>query len=257
MSLHKISDSPAVFRPSSLLGGLSSGFGRTTLFTDGRNEVRLQEDLPDVPTEGRLNPDCDEFWIIISGSYTVGIGDTEPFGAAAEDIVYCPRGRPQTIRPSGVSHRFTVTCLDESSRTVHHNLGKVPLPDREQIPNRMLLEREFMLEFSQRQRKHTVIEGPKNHMVLIRETPGTVSKAHWHFDFDEWWYIPQGRLSFEVGMNRPRLEALAGDIAFVPRGFRHSITTLDGEDSLRMPVTTPESVHIYQDGDNSAPPPRE
>jgi len=256
VSAIKDTDSPTVFRPSELLDSLSPRFGSKTLFIDGRNEVRLQEDLPEAPIDGWLSPDCDEFWIVISGSYTVGIGDTEAFSAVHGDIVYCPRGRPQTIRPSEVSYRFTVACLDESPRKVRHNPGGVPLPDREQIPNRLLLEREFMLEISQRQRKHTVIEGPENSMVLIRETPGTVSKAHWHFDFDEWWYIPQGRLSFEVGANRPRLEAQAGDIAFVPRGFRHSITTREGEDSLRMPVTTPESVHIYEDGDDSAPPPR-
>jgi len=150
-----------------------------------------------------------------------------------------------------------VTCLGVLPKKVHHHAGEAPLPNREQIPNRLLLEREFMLELSRHQRKHTVIAGPKNHMYLIREIPGTVSKPHWHFDFDEWWYVPQGRLSYEVGMRRPRLEARPGDIVFVPRGFRHSITTLEGEDSLRMPVTTPEGVHIYEDGDESAPPPRE
>ena len=257
MPAYTDSDSPAVIRPSKLADSLGYGFERKTLFVDGRNEVRLQGDPPEVPTEGRLIPDCDEFWIVVSGSYIVSIGDTEPLNAAYGDIVYCPRGQPQTIRPYELSYRVTVTGLDASPKKVCHYAGQAPLPDREQIPNRLLLERDFMLRLSHRQRKHTVIEGPENHMFLIRETPGTVSKPHWHFDFDEWWYVPQGRLSYEVGAKRPLLVARAGDIVFVPRGFRHSITTLEGEDSLRMPVTTPEGVHIYEDGDDSAPPPRE
>ena len=250
-------DLPTIYRPTELIESLGHGFGSKTLFADGRNEVGFQEDLPEAPVEGRVSPGFDEFWIVASGSYTVSIGDTEPFEAGYGDIVYCPSGLPQTIRANQVSHRFTVTCPDGSTEKVTHQAGKNPLPDREQIPNRLLLEREFMSELSLRQRKHTVIAGPINHMVLIRETPGTQSKAHWHFDFDEWWYIPQGRLSYEVGTNRPRLEAQPGDIVFVPLGFRHSITTLAGEDSLRMPVTTPESVHIYEDGDAAAPSPRE
>ena len=92
-------------------------------------------------------------------------------------------------------------------------------------------------------------------MSIIRQSPGTTSRPHWQHDFDEWWYIAQGKLSFAVGEESTKIQAREGDIVFVPRGFRHSITTANSEDSLRLPVTTVEGAHIYMDGDDSATPP--
>ena len=120
----------------------------------------------------------------------------------------------------------------------------------------MLLTRTGDLLASSDERRFTIIEDEQNTLYLIRERPGDVSNAHWHFDFDEWWVIGGGELLFEVGQGRPKLHAMEGDIVFTPRGFRHQIATIGDQVSLRMPVTNPDNVHIWTDDDTSAPPPR-
>ena len=89
-------------------------------------------------------------------------------------------------------------------------------------------------------------------MSTIRESPGTTSRPHGHQDFDEWWYIAQGELSFAVGEKSVKIQACEGDIVFVSRGFRHSITTANSDDSLRLPVTAVRGTHICMDSDDFA-----
>ena len=251
---------PAVFRPSSLLSRPSGGPRNRFLFEDGRNQVCLQRDIPgDLPSgfaRGRINRNCEEFWIVISGTYQVAIGTYAPFRATHGDIVLCPAGIPQLTSALEPSARFVSTGCDESTREITYETGSDSLPDQETYVNRFLLENSFLSELSKKARRHTIIDTDKNRMFIIRESPGTTSRPHWHHDFDEWWYIAQGKLSFAVGEESTKIQAREGDIVFVPRGFRHSITTANGEDSLRLPVTTVEGAHVYMDGDDSAPPPR-
>ena len=96
----------------------------------------------------------------------------------------------------------------------------------------------------------------RNHAGVICSAPGTSNDAHLHNDFNEWWTILAGELTWEVGEGRPVIHAREGDIVFVPRGMRHHISTVGSETSLRLAVTTPESLHIYSDDDKAAPPPR-
>ena len=81
------------------------------------------------------------------------------------------------------------------------------------------------------------------------------NNAHWHPDFNEWWTILKGELTWKVGENRPLIEVREGDIVFVPEGMRHHISTVGDETSLRLAVTNTEGVHIYTDDDEAAPPP--
>ncbi|MGH2542095.1 MAG: cupin domain-containing protein, partial [Ardenticatenaceae bacterium] len=80
---------------------------------------------------------------------------------------------------------------------------------------------------------------------------------HWHPDFDEWWTILKGELTWNLGEKRPLYEVKEGDIMFVPRGLRHLITCVGSESSLRLAITNSESLHIYTDSDEAAPPPRD
>tara|TARA_B100001167_G_C16751209_1_gene296267 strand:- start:282 stop:1094 length:813 start_codon:yes stop_codon:yes gene_type:complete len=251
---------PAVFRPSTLLSRPSGGPRSRFLFQDGRNQVCLQRDIPgDLEpafTKGRINRDSEEFWIVISGAYQVAIGTYSPFRATHGDIVLCPAGMPQLISALEPSARFVSTGCDESTREITQETGSDPLPDQETYKNRFLSENSFLSELSKRARRHTIIVTDKNRMSIIRESPGTTSKPHRHDDFDEWWYIAQGELSFAVGEKSIKIQACEGDIVFVPRGSQHSITTVNGDDSLRLPVTAVGDFHINTNGDDLAPSPR-
>ena len=108
---------PAVFRPSSLLSRRSRGPHNRFLSEDGRNQVCLQRDIPeDLPsgfTGGRINRDCEEFWIVISVRYQVALGSYTPFRATYGDIVLCPAGMSQLTSALEPSARFVSTGCDE------------------------------------------------------------------------------------------------------------------------------------------------
>jgi len=60
----------------------------------------------------------------------------------------------------------------------------------------------------------------------------------------------------DIGEKSIKIQACEGDIVFVPRGSQHSITTVNGDDSLRLPVTAVGDFHINTNGDDLAPSPR-
>ena len=169
----------------------------------------------------------------------------------------CPAGTAHTIDVSGSEPglRIAVYLPDGGTTKGSHN-DTQNISQPAEPPNMPFTRTGDLLKNSD-QRRFTIIEDDRNTVYLIREYPGTVSNAHWHFDFDEWWAIMGGDLVFEVGEGRPKIHARDGDIVFTPRGFRHQITTIGDQPSLRMPVTTADNVHIWTDDDTAAPPPRE
>ena len=199
---------------------------------------------------------CSEFWFVLRGAYEFCIGDVPPIRAAKGDVVRRPAGLALSARVIGDDDGLRVAVAPSQADVQLQGLQKHDKPPSGNEPPNMLLTRTVELLASSDQRRFTIIEDDVNTMYLIRERPGDVSNAHWHFDFDEWWVIGGGELLFEVGEGRPKLRAIAGDIVFTPRGFRHRIATVGDEVSLRMPVTTADNVHIWTDDDTSAPPPR-
>ena len=100
-----------------------------------------------------------------------------------------------------------------------------------------------------------LIDDGRNLAVWISAPPGTPPDPHIHPDFNEWWTILQGDLTFQVGEDRPLIEATQGDIVFVPEGMKHFISSVGKGISLRLAVTNSENQHIYTADDDSAPPP--
>ena len=249
---------PTLFRPEEIRVGRGPGPWRQPLFYDGRNDVALLCDAPGTDTDD--NPplsEFNEFQFVLRGEYEFHIGSFPPVLSAKGDIVRRPSGLALSARVVGDQDglRAAVSRSQDIVESEGRQMCDESL-DPTQPPN-MLVTRTRDLLASSDQRRFTIIEDDLNTMYLIRERPGDVSNAHWHFDFDEWWVIGGGELLFEVGEGRPKLHAREGDIVFTPRGFRHQIATLGDGVSLRMPVTTADNVHIWTDDDSSAPPPRE
>ena len=248
---------PTLFRPEDIRAQRGPGPWRQPLFHDGRNDVTLLCDAPetdadDTPPLSEFN----EFQFVLRGVYEFRIGDLSPVRAAKGDIVRRPSGLALSTRVVGDEEglRVAISPSQEMAASERHQERKESL-DPAKPPNMLVTQTKALLASSD-QRRFTIIEDDLNTMYLIRERPGDVSSAHWHFDFDEWWVIGGGELLFEVGEGRPKLHARAGDIVFTPRGFRHRIATIGDGVSLRMPVTTADNVHIWTDDDTSAPPSR-
>ena len=248
---------PTLYRPEEFLARLGPGPWRQSLFHDGRNDVVLLCDAPssdddNAPLPGEFN----EFQFVLRGEYEFRIGSFSLVRAGKGDIFRLPAGLALSTRVVGDEDGLRVAVVpSQNDVQLEGRKERKELLAPAQPPN-MLVTRTSELLAGSDQRRFTIIEDDLNTVYLIRERPGDVSNAHWHFDFDEWWVIGGGELLFEVGEGRPKLRAKEGDIVFTPRGFRHQIATIGDQVSLRMPVTNPNNVHIWTDDDRSAPPPR-
>ena len=247
---------PTLFRPEEIRMGRGPGPWRQPLFYDGRNDVTLLCDVPETDTDDTLSSsEFNEFQFVLRGEYEFLIGSYSPVRAAKGDIVRRPGGLAISSRVIGEEGLRAIVAPSQSAVNSGGSQEFDSSLNSTQPPNMLVTQTEALLASSD-QRRFTIIEDDLNTMYLIRERPGDVSNAHWHFDFDEWWVIGGGELLFEVGEGRPKLHAQEGDVVFTPRGFRHRIATIGDGVSLRMPVTTADNVHIWTDGDSSAPPPR-
>ena len=81
--------------------------------------------------------------------------------------------------------------------------------------------------------------------VSIVETsprPGTGPPLHRH-DFDEAFYVIEGRLSFQVGDEL--IEVGPGELAFAPRGTPHTFANLSDAAARQLIVCTPAGFERY------------
>ena len=246
---------PTLYRPEEIRALLGRGPWGLDLFHDGRNDVALVCDDPASDYAPPLS-EFNEFQFVLRGEYEFLIGSFPPVRAARGDIVRRPAGLALSSRVIGEEEGLRVVVAPSQSAVSSEGHQEFDESLNPAQPPNMLVTRTDVLLASSDQRRFTIIEDDLNTLYLIRERPGDVSNAHWHFDFDEWWVIGGGVLLFEVGEGRPKLHAQRGDIVFTPRGFRHQIATIGNGVSLRMPVTTADNVHIWTDDDSSAPPPR-
>ena len=231
------------------------------LFTDGRNDIVLICDAPGLENEAHLHPDFNEWWIVVQGEFIWEIGDYPQVRARAGDVVICPRRLRHSIKTVGTESSLRVAISKPGSshdaKGQRSNILK-PAPDQSEPPNLLLSSREFMLErFGEPPFSTSLLADDRNRANIIGHAPGMTNNAHWHPDFNEWWTILKGELTWQVGKNRPLIEAREGDIVFVPEGMRHHISTVGDETSLRLAVTNTVGTHNYTDDDEGAPPPIE
>ena len=246
---------PTLFRPVKIQSDIGRPPWYRPLFEDGRNAVTLISDRPAQSITTKLHSEH-EFWIVIQGEYECLIREESYDKVSNGDVIIFPAGTAHSVRAvSETATRLVAHKLDQIGNC--HQIGQESPPIHNGNHDVVIIKREEMITMSEVQRKHTIISDDRNSLFLIREAPGTASQSHWHFDFDEWWYLLAGKLDFSVGQNRPLINAIEGDVVFVPRGFKHQITTVSAGPSIRMPVTNPSGVHIWTENDNSAPPPRQ
>ena len=231
------------------------------LLADGRNHGVLICDKPGGSNDAHVHPDFNEWWIVLQGELEWEIGDYPTVHARKGDVVLSPVGTRHLIRTVGTGPSLRLALPKPGSN--HDTKGErssqlKPFPDQKLPPNLLHTTLDAMFaQFGEPPWSQAIISDDRNRANLICHGPGMSNNAHWHPDFDEWWAILKGELTWDVGGGRPLIEAQEGDVVFVPKGMRHHITTVGDETSLRLAITTPEALHIYTDDDSSAPPPRE
>ena len=231
------------------------------LLADGRNLAVLICNAPRQTNDAHVHPDFNEWWIVLKGELVWEIGDYEPVHAGKGDVIFCPAGLRHHIRTEGdeSSLRLGITKPGSSHDDKGHRGTEIlPLPDRKLPPNLLHTGAgAIQAHFGAPPWSEPIVADDRNRGNLICHGPGMTNNAHWHPDFDEWWAVLKGELTWDVGSGRPLIHARDGDIVFVPKGMRHHISTVGTGLSWRLAVTTPDAPHIYTDADESAPPPRE
>ena len=259
MDRESIGDEPLHVRVQDVMARRGGPPWTERVLADGHNWAVLVCDRPGDSHDAHAHHDFNEWWIVLQGELVCEIGDYPPFHATKGDIVLSPAGtRHRTItagdRPS---LRLTVTKPGASHDMMGERGGRTePFPDQRLPPNLLHARLDHLLaHFGEPPWSQALIADDRNLANLICHGPGMTNTPHWHPDFDEWWTVLKGELTWQIGGNRPTIHAREGDIVFSPRGMRHLISTVGTETSLRLAVGPPEAVHIYTDEDDSAPPP--
>ncbi len=228
------------------------------LLEDGRNYAVLICNDPGQSNDAHVHPDFNEWWIVMKGELIWEIADYPPIHAKKGDIIFSPAGTRHFITTVGSesSLRLGVTKPGSDHSVKGQRGAQVkPFPPQK-LPNSLHFSlQDFLAKKGEPPWSETIILDDRNRATLICHAPGQSNRAHWHPGFDEWWAVLKGELTWQIG-NRPLIRAKAGDLVFSPAGFRHHITTVGSEFSLRLAVTPPDNPHIYTDDDQAAPPPR-
>ena len=203
-----------------------------------------------------MHPDFNGCWIRLHGETGSQFGQYEPFRAKWGDVVIAPCGYRHEIGSTG-SGPWNMRLVVGPQWSNHDIKGiqpskLLPLPEAEPA-NLIHTSYEWMLERHGTDSNwgEVVLLDQRNRINFIHSMPGVSNNPHWHPDFDEWWVVLKGELEWEVGKREP-FRAGPGDVVFVERGYRHKITTVSDESSVRLAVTTPASIHIF-DGEEPAP----
>ena len=260
MEQHSVPTEPLRVRIQDVLARHGDPPWMEQVMDDGLNQSFVIGDRPGGSMDAHWHHDFNEWWIIWQGDIVYELGDYDPIHTRKSDMIVCPIGKRHQIRTVGDGPSVRMVTLKPNADNMpgERSSQLEPLPDQKLPPNLLRTNMDEMLEhFGEPPWVQTVIDNDRNRVNLICQAPGMTNDAHWHPDFDEWWAVLRGELTWEVGKNRPLIDAKEGDLVFVPRGMRHHITTVGNDISLRLAVTTPGGHHVYTDDDQSAPPPRE
>jgi quercetin dioxygenase-like cupin family protein len=256
----EVSTEPLHIKTNEIIAEKGDGQWYEPLFTDGRNNAGLICDKPGATNDDHYHPDFDEFWIVLKGELEFEIGDYPKVKASKGDMVMCPQGERHLIRTVGTESSVRLHLSKIGSNHDHKKPRSSeikPFPNVSGPPNMVHSKLDFLIEqLGEPQWVTGVIDNPLNKANLVYDAPGFPHTAHWHPEFDEWWTILKGELTWDLGGNYPIYHVKAGDIIFCPRGLKHHILTQGTETSFRLAITDNENLHVFTADDEDAPPPR-
>ena len=92
---------------------------------------------------------------------------------------------------------------------------------------------------------HTLINSQSNSATLICQLPGEGNRMHHHPDWDEWWYIVEGR--WEWNIEGAKKSICPGEIVLINRNRKHQITAVGEKVAIRLAVSRYDVDHVYEE----------
>ena len=94
---------------------------------------------------------------------------------------------------------------------------------------------------------HTLVDTDSNSATLICQLPGEGNRRHYHPNWNEWWFIIDGKWQWDIEDEVKIIKK--GDLVFIPKGVKHKITAIGEEAAIRIAVSRYDVAHIYEQGD--------
>jgi quercetin dioxygenase-like cupin family protein len=88
--------------------------------------------------------------------------------------------------------------------------------------------------------------------TLICQPPGHLTDRHYHL-VDEWWFVVEGEIDWEIEGQAEPVRARAGDLVFVPANHFHHIRPTGSGPSIRLAILPPGEVHRHERGPGEEP----
>jgi len=88
-----------------------------------------------------------------------------------------------------------------------------------------------------------VVNTESNSATLICQMPGEGNRLHFHSDWNEWWYIVDGKWEWEI--EGKTIIVSKGDLVFIEKGKLHKITAIGDRPAIRLAVSREDVPHIY------------
>jgi quercetin dioxygenase-like cupin family protein len=73
--------------------------------------------------------------------------------------------------------------------------------------------------------------------------PGDGNRMHYHHDWDEWWYIVEGKWEWLIEGERKIIKQ--GEIVFIERNRKHKVTATGNKMAIRLAVSCYNVNHVY------------
>ena len=80
--------------------------------------------------------------------------------------------------------------------------------------------------------------------TVICQPPGQVNDRHYHLQ-DEWWYIVEGEIDWEMEGREEPVRAKQGDFVFAPKNVFHHIHPVGDKPSIRLAISHPGEFHRH------------
>jgi mannose-6-phosphate isomerase-like protein (cupin superfamily) len=88
--------------------------------------------------------------------------------------------------------------------------------------------------------------------TVICQPPGHPNDRHYHL-VDEWWFVVEGEIDWEIEGQTEPVRARAGDFVFVPARHFHHIRPRGSQPTIRLAVTPPGEFHRLERAPGEGP----
>jgi mannose-6-phosphate isomerase-like protein (cupin superfamily) len=209
------------------------------------------------------------FWVVWSGQIRFNIQGQQPFVASKGFLVQVPFRTPYSMETVGnqPSLRFEVVRsgrtplypTDTNAAAPAAPLGKAFVktwyntpPDPYSDINKPFVdfEKDYVHNPANPKGNVPVVKDTDNFMNIIRgqgfPTPPDSSKGHFHVDYNEFWFIAEGKIDYLMeGMKV--FTAEPGDVVYAPEGRWHRASWANGQVDTRIAINPrPEGMHNYE-----------